>query len=58
MSDSSTKKDAAQARQAPVITPEIAEELAREGEELRREFHRKVEAMWTISRDARQTRSR
>jgi hypothetical protein len=42
----------------PAITAEIAAELAREAENLRREYRQRVEAMWTISKDERQTRSR
>lgn len=42
----------------PVMTEETARRLAREGEELRRAYRRRVEAMWTISRDLRQTRAR
>jgi hypothetical protein len=44
--------------QAPVITAELAKELAREGEELRRKYRQRVEAMWTIGRDQRRARSR
>lgn len=42
----------------PVITAELATQLAREAESLRREYRQRVEAMWTISKDERQTRSR
>jgi hypothetical protein len=42
----------------PVITPERAKELVREGEEDAREYRRRLEQMWTISKDARQTRAR
>ena len=42
----------------PVITPEQAEELVREGEEAARAYRERVEQMWTISRDVRQTRAR
>ena len=42
----------------PVITPERAAELVREGEEAARDFRERVEQMWTISKDARQTRAR
>lgn len=41
-----------------VITPERAQELVREGEAAARDFRRRVEAMWTISKDARQSRAR
>lgn len=42
----------------PVITPERAAELVREGEEAARNYRQRVEQMWTISKDARQTRAR
>ena len=42
----------------PVITPERAAELVREGEEAARDYRERVEQMWTISKDARQTRAR
>ncbi|TMQ09585.1 MAG: hypothetical protein E6J90_33130 [Deltaproteobacteria bacterium] len=42
----------------PVITPERAEELVREGETAARDYRQRVEEMWTISKDARQTRAR
>lgn len=42
----------------PVITPEQAKELVREGEEAARAYRERVEQMWTISNDARQTRAR
>jgi hypothetical protein len=42
----------------PVITPERAAELVREGEEAARGYRQRVEEMWTISKDARQTRAR
>lgn len=42
----------------PVITPERARELVREGETLARAYRQRVEKMWTISKDARQTRAR
>lgn len=42
----------------PVITPERAQELVREGETLARAYRQRVEKMWTISKDARQTRAR
>jgi hypothetical protein len=42
----------------PVITPEQAKELVREGEEAARAYRERVEEMWTISKDARQTRAR
>lgn len=42
----------------PVITPERAKELVREGEEAARAYRQRVEQMWTISKDARQTRAR
>lgn len=41
-----------------MITPELAEQLAREGEELRREYEQRLTAMWTIDRDQRKTRCR
>jgi hypothetical protein len=43
---------------APVITPERARELVREGEEAARAHRQRIERMWTISKDARQTRAR
>ena len=42
----------------PVITPELARELAREGQALARAYRKRVEEMWKISKDARQTRAR
>lgn len=42
----------------PVITPEQAKELVREGEEAAKAYRERVELMWTISKDARQTRAR
>ena len=42
----------------PVITPERAAELVREGEEAARGYRERVEKMWTLSKDARQTRAR
>lgn len=42
----------------PVITPERAQELVREGEADARAYRQRVEQMWTISKDARQTRAR
>lgn len=42
----------------PVITPERAAELVREGEEAARGYRERVEKMWTLSKDARQTRTR
>jgi hypothetical protein len=42
----------------PVITPERAKELVREGEEAARAYRQRVERMWTISKNARQTRAR
>ena len=42
----------------PVITPERARELVREGEEAARAHRQRIERMWTISKDARQTRAR
>ncbi len=42
----------------PVITPERAKELVREGEEDARAYRRRIEQMWAISKDARQTRAR
>jgi hypothetical protein len=43
---------------APVITPDQAKELVREGEEAARAYRERVEQMWTISKDTRQTRAR
>lgn len=45
-------------RGRPVMTEETARRLAREGEELRRAYRRRVESMRKISRDARQIRVR
>lgn len=42
----------------PAITPERAQELVREGETLARAYRQRIEKMWTISKDARQTRAR
>ena len=42
----------------PVITPELAQELVRAGEADARVYRQRVEQMWTISKDARQTRAR
>jgi hypothetical protein len=42
----------------PAITPEVAEALVREGEELARAYRQQVEKMWALSKDARQTRAR
>ena len=42
----------------PAITLKVAVQLAAEGESLRREYRQRVEAMWTIDQDNRQTRSR
>ncbi|MBX3161131.1 MAG: hypothetical protein KF773_34540 [Deltaproteobacteria bacterium] len=42
----------------PVITLEQAKELVREGEEAARAYRERVEVMWTISKDTRQTRAR
>ena len=42
----------------PVITPERAQELVLEGETAAREYRQRVEKMWTISMDARQSRAR
>jgi hypothetical protein len=42
----------------PVITPERARELVREGEEAARAHRQRVERMWTISKDVRQARAR
>jgi hypothetical protein len=47
-----------QVEDPPVITPERAQELVREGEADARTYRRRVEKMWTISKDARQTRAR
>lgn len=43
---------------APILTPERAQELVREGEAASRAYRQRVEQMWTISKDARQTRAR
>lgn len=43
---------------APVITPERAQELVREGAEAARAYRQRVARMWAISKDARQTRAR
>lgn len=43
---------------APITTPERARELVREGEEAARAHRQRIERMWTISKDARQTRAR
>ena len=43
---------------APVITPERARELVREGEAAARAYRQRVDRMWTITKDARQTRAR
>jgi len=40
----------------PAITLERAKELMREGETLERAYRQRVEKMWSISKDARQTR--
>ena len=59
MSSDTRKEQASMPRTGkPVITTEMAARLAREGEELRREYRQRVNAMWTIDRDQRQTRSR
>lgn len=42
----------------PNITPERAQELVREGEALARAYRQRIEKMWTISKDVRQTRVR
>ena len=42
----------------PVITPERARELVREGAEAARAYRQRVARMWAISKDARQTRAR
>lgn len=42
----------------PIITPEQAKELVREGEEAAKAYRERVEVMWAISKDARQTRAR
>lgn len=34
----------------PIITPEIAERLAREGEELAAEYRKRVRKMWDVKR--------
>jgi hypothetical protein len=43
---------------SPIITPERARELVREGEAAARAYRQRVEKMWTISKDAWQTRVR
>jgi len=42
----------------PSITPERAQELVREGETLARAYRQRLKKMWTISKEARQTRAR
>lgn len=42
----------------PTITPELAENLAREGAELRAEMHERVREMWRISVEQRKERAR
>jgi len=42
----------------PNITPERAQELVREGEALARAYRQRIEKMWTIPKDVRQTRVR
>jgi hypothetical protein len=43
---------------APILTPERAQQLVREGEEAARAHRQRIERMWAISKDARQTRAR
>lgn len=38
----------------PIITPEIAKQLARESEAIGREFRKRIEKMWDISPEERQ----
>lgn len=45
-------------RGRPLLTEETVRRLAREGEELRRAYRRRVESMRKISRDTRQIRAR
>lgn len=42
----------------PSITPERAQELVHEGETLSRAYRQRIEKMWAISKDVRQTRVR
>ncbi len=42
----------------PVITPARAQELVREGASAARAYRQRVDQMWTISKDSRQTRVR
>lgn len=42
----------------PVLTPERARELVREGADAARAYRQRVARMWAISKDARQTRAR
>lgn len=45
-----TRKGDGVADPRPEITPELAQQLAREGEALRREYRKRVERMWTLDR--------
>jgi hypothetical protein len=42
----------------PIITKELAEQLVREGRELRREFRHRFDSMRNISSEQRQIRTR
>jgi hypothetical protein len=46
------------AEPTPTLSKERAEELVREGEEQAREYRGRVQRMWALSKDARQTRAR
>lgn len=35
------------------ITPQLAEELAKEGQKLREEYHKRLKKMWDVSKTRR-----
>jgi len=39
------------------ITPQLAEELAKEGQRLREEYRKRINKMWDIDIDSRRLRS-
>jgi hypothetical protein len=43
---------------APELTPERARELLREGADAAEQYRRRVEKMWTISKEQRQAKTR